>query len=92
MAISGSSEFRFQSVVLKQPEKNVEVDFTGGTLELQINESIQVPYLTGRCIIADPESILEDLKLTGTELLCFEIVNDEYNLIYKKDFYITRTE
>lgn len=92
MAISGSSEFRFQSVVLKQPEKNIEVDFTGGTLELQINESIQVPYLTGRCIIADPESILEDLKLTGTELLCFEIVNDEYNLIYKKDFYITRTE
>ena len=92
MAQTESSQFRFQSVILKKPDKGQEVDFTAGALELHIYESVKVPYLTARILIADTETLIENLKLTGTELITIELVNDDYGFTYTKDFYITRTE
>ena len=92
MANQQSQEFRFSKVMLRVPERNAELDITASTLELHIHESVRVPYLTARMLIADTETVIEAMKLTGTEIVTIELTNDDYNFTYSRDFYVTRTD
>lgn len=59
----------FKSVILKNsltPEQGIDV--TDLVTELQIFQSIQVPFLTGKILMVDGVSLLDNIMILGTEV------------------------
>ena len=86
------SEFIYKDAIFSIPEKGVEFDIKRNILELSLYESLSVPYITGQILVSDTDKIFERLKINGTERLSLTIRNSNYDLEFKKNFILTRTE
>jgi hypothetical protein len=89
--ITTRTEYEFRDVILRVPERDIEIDIAPSILELVLYESIDVPYIMGNILCADTEHIFEELRMDGTERLELNIISVEFDYVLNKNFFITRT-
>ena len=89
--VTTRTEYEFRDVILRVPERDIEIDIAPSILELVLYESIDVPYIMGNILCADTEHIFEELRMDGTERLELNIISVEFDYVLNKNFFITRT-
>jgi hypothetical protein len=88
-------QFVVKRAIISADRLNKEIDITQNLAELNIFESLNTPYLTGKCAISDDQGLFDALEFQGTEILELEIGasdTDNTTAVLNKRFYMIGIE
>ena len=84
-------QFVIKRAIITADRLDKEIDITRNVAELNIFESLNTPYLTGKCAISDDQGLFEAIEFQGTEILELEIGasdTDNTTAVLNKRFYM----
>ena len=61
------SDYIYDSILLESERINVEIDLQKVVSDLEIYESLDRPYLTGKIVLADNNNLIEQADILGGE-------------------------
>lgn len=93
--MAGESQYLIKSAIITSDRfsPNASLNVAGMIAELNIFESIEIPYLTASMIMVDDAAIYDTVGIYGTERISFEISHPSNRFApIRKDFMITGIE
>ena len=83
------SDYIYDSILLESERINVEIDLQKVVSDLEIYESLDRPYLTGKIVLADNNNLIEQADILGGEKISLSLKSTIPNApLIKKRFYI----
>jgi len=86
-------QFSIKRAIISGNRLPKEIEVTTNFAELNIFESLDSPYLTGKCAITDDQGLFDGIEFQGTEILELEIgaadINNETAVLNKRFYMIS---
>ena len=94
MAKTAQTQYLIESAIFtadRRPDLPIlkPIDLSGSIAELNIFESLELPYLTGTCALVDDVRFRDSVGIKGSERLTFTILATENSTPIIKTFMIT---